>query len=427
MDKIKQILGKLGVKVWKLVEEKVSARELFLVERDIDMNRAKQVTHYILTVYADFDQDGVKYRGSANTKLSPSMTDQEIEDKIKTAYFAAGFVKNKWYPLVKPTDQKGLNPVSALGAEDILPVMKDLYQAVYGARGVANHINATEFFINQYHYRIENSLGLDITFNQYQGQIEVVTHDEDRELAVEVCRIYDFADSRPQELRARVEKQMEETRWRKEAKPIAGLANIPVILSNDAVAEFFAYYYAKAGAREVYSKVSQAKIGQDIQGQAQGDKVTMTLVALLDQSSQSAGYDREGHLLRDTPLYQEGRLLTYHGDNQYAHYLGLEATGTIPNFKVEAGSMTYAQMTAKPHLELLVFSDFQMDEVTGDFGGEVRLARYFDGQTYHSVTGLSLAARIGQVEAKMYFSKEMTQHNNYYGPAHIYLADLTIS
>ncbi|RRD95517.1 modulator protein [Clostridiales bacterium COT073_COT-073] len=427
IEKIKAALAQENIATWKIVEEKVSAQELFLIQAEVDMNRSKQVTHYHITVYADFEEDGQKYRGSANTTFSPAMTGEEICERIRTVYYAAGFVKNEWYPLTEQIVEKGERLKSALAAENVLPIVKQIFSAIYQAEGVQNHINATEIFVEKHAYRVMNSLGLDICFEQYKGEIEVVTHAESEEIAVEVDRMYQFADSRPEELQAQITAQMQETIWRLNAKRIESLKDIPVILSNQAVASFFDFYYAQAGAQLVYENISSAKIGESFQGQVQGDKLTMTLVPLLANSSQSASYDMDGTLLKDTRLYQDGKLLCYHGNRQYCSYLNVETTGLIPNIKVEAGSLSYAAMTATPHIELLVFSDFQANEVNGVIGGEIRLARYFDGKNYHEVTGMSMAADIPTIQENLYFSKEMIQYDNYYGPAHIYFPSLTIS
>lgn len=65
------------------------------------MDRAKNVHHFSLTVYKDFEEEGNKYKGSSTTNIYPTMGDRELEKAIDDAAFAAQFDKNPYYPLVK--------------------------------------------------------------------------------------------------------------------------------------------------------------------------------------------------------------------------------------------------------------------------------------------------------------------------------------
>lgn len=427
INQIKAALNSENICVWKIVERTVISRELFFVFADVDMNRAKEVTHYDVTVYADFEEDGKKYRGSAKVALSQGMTEQEMRDKLRTAFYAAGFAKNPWYPLAESSKEEICKIESSFAAEDNLSAVEEIVKAIYGVQGVADKINAVEVFVEKWEIRILNSDGVDVCFEKYKGQIEVVTHAEKEDLSVEVARIYDFADSCPEVLQKKISSQLQETEWRLHAKSFQERKDIPVILSNEAVADFFDYYIAQAQAQMVFKGISQTKIGDNFQGDVKGDTLTLTLLPMLKNSSESANFDNDGVFLKEVTLFQEGKVMAYHGSRQYCSYLNTQTTGNISNFKVEAGSMSYAEMTAKPHIELLVFSDFQANQITGDIGGEVRLARYFDGQEYHMISGVSMAASIPSIQNNIYFSKEITQHNHYLGPAHIYFPSLTIA
>jgi len=53
--------------------------------------------------------------------------------------------------------------------------------------------------------------------------------------------------------------------------------------------------------------------------------------------------------------------------------------------------MSLEEMHAVPYIEPVMFSDFRLDSMTGDFGAEVRLAYYFDGKNVTPVTGGSIS------------------------------------
>ena len=73
-------------------------------------------------------------------------------------------------------------------------------------------------------------------------------------------------------------------------------------------------------------------------------------------------------------------------------------------------------MKKEPYLQVVNFSDFQMDDFTGHFGGEIRLAFLFDGEKVTPVTGGSINGSIIDSQSSMLLSKEMQVEDGYEGP-----------
>ncbi|MBQ5361238.1 MAG: TldD/PmbA family protein, partial [Lachnospiraceae bacterium] len=103
MDRIKEILNKCGVSVYRLTYTLTEAAELYLIKKQLDMPRFKKIGIIKAEIFRDFEEDGKKYRGSALIYLERGLTDEEMEQKIKNAYFAASFVKNPFYDLPSPS------------------------------------------------------------------------------------------------------------------------------------------------------------------------------------------------------------------------------------------------------------------------------------------------------------------------------------
>ena len=99
----------------------------------------------------------------------------------------------------------------------------------------------------------------------------------------------------------------------------------------------------------------------------------------------------------------------------------------LGNVKVEGGKNTFKELKKGPHLELRVFSDFQMDEWTGDFGGEIRLAVYSDGTKEIPVTGGAVAGNIKKVQQSMQLSSELEISGNFICPKAVRLFGVTIA
>ena len=97
------------------------------------------------------------------------------------------------------------------------------------------------------------------------------------------------------------------------------------------------------------------------------------------------------------------------------------------NMIVSGGDLSEAELRKIPHLEITEFSCFDMDPVSGSFGGEIRLGYETDGKKRQSVTGGSLSGNYGKILKNMKFSKETRQINNFIVPCAVLLEDVSIA
>lgn len=431
VEKIRKILLNIdGINGWKINEKTVESNELFFIRKELDMNRGKDVTHISLTLYKDFEENGKKYRGSATISLHPTMDDEEIIKEINDAIFAAGFVKNEYYPLVKPSE--GVPPETKTSfSEDSMSnwmtkLTKDVFIADKYDRG---WINSAELFLDKVKVRIVNSEGVDVMYETYRGELEFIANwKEDEGEEVELYKDLLFSDYDESLIPESVDEMLKISRDKALARPTPKLDNIPIILTGEPVREFFTYYYEKAAARSVYENWSTAKIGESIQGaDVEGDRVNIVLDPHMENSTHSAPYDEDGLILSKVTLYEDGILKRYWGNLRYSHYLDIEPTGIIRNIVVEGGSKSLEEMKEGAYLELISFSDFQVDTITGDFAGEIRLGWYKDGDKLIPVTGGSISGNINEVHKEMYLSKEVQKLNNFIGPYSVKLFNVNIA
>ena len=125
----------------------------------------------------------------------------------------------------------------------------------------------------------------------------------------------------------------------------------------------------------------------------------------------------------------EGVLKIFHGGVRFSRYLGIEPTGDYDSkgLNIKPGSVSVEDMKKKPYLWVVNFSDFQMDDFTGHFGGEIRLAFLFDGEKVTPVTGGSINGSILDSQTKMYFSKEIQRDANFEGPYAMCFEDVPVA
>lgn len=430
IEVIKKILLEFKeISGYKIVEENIEANELFFVRKGLDMDRAKKVHHFKVTVYKNFEEAEIKYTGSSTAEIHPTMDEDEIKGVIEGAAFAAGFVKNEYYPLPKPSNVEITTIKSRFSEKPLSQFMQLLTKAVYKVDNFANGgINSTEVFLNKINTRIVNSEGIDVAFEKYAGEIELITDWKEENEEIELYKDIKFSEPDFEKITMEVSNMLEISREKAAASSTPVLEDLPVLLTGEPVKEFFSFYYDQASAQYAYNNLSTARLNENIQGsEAKGDLVTLSLDPTLENSTETAPYDKDGIPLLKVNLFEKGVLVNYFGDMRHSYYLKCKPTGLIGNIVVEGGSKACEELKSVPHLELTAFSSFELDSLTGDFAGEIRLGWYFDGNKKTPVTGGSISGNVNEVQKDMYFSKELQQINNFKGPKTIELSKVSIS
>jgi PmbA protein len=289
-------------------------------------------------------------------------------------------------------------------------------------------INSCEIFLEKVETRIVNSVGVDASSVSYQCMVEFITTWKEEGEEIELYRCVNCSDFDADLLASEVKNMIAFCRDKAIATPTPVLHTFPVILTREAVKGFFSYYHFKSSASYVYDQYSTWKVGDQLQGEkVKGDRITITLDPQMNHSTVSASFDEDGFALSPIKLIDQGVLKQYAANMRYAHYLGVEPTGSIGNLVVESGSKTAQELLTEPHLMAAAFSDFSMDELTGDFCGEIRLAWYYDGEKTIPVTGGSISGNVSELHHEIYLSKERQNDNDFEGPLMVKIMNCTIA
>ncbi|MGV8103915.1 MAG: metallopeptidase TldD-related protein [Mesotoga sp.] len=421
LEKIVKRLQKADINGWKIEEKSIEGQEYFFVKRELDLSRAKKVRHFDLTVYRDFYESGEKYRGSSSTRLSPTMSDDELQAAIDEAAFAACFVKNPWYPLVSSS-------VERLGSHDrdLQELSSNAMEAIFKADNREGAwLNSMELFITRSSHRIINSEGVDVSYTGYRTYIETIVNASGKE----EVELYDqLLLSLPEKriIEERIHDLLAKAIDRSLAVSTPFLKAIPVILTGDPAKEVARYYLNQSSARMKYDRISQVEPGESVQGDERGDRINLSLVPDLEESYFSAPFDEDGFKLSRRDIVKNGLLAGYWGNLRYSSYLGVETTGSAMNFSLLPGSVGIEEMRSRPHLEVPNFSAVEVDEATGDFGGEIRLGWYFDGTKRVPVTGGSITGNLRDIES-LYLSREVELESDYLGPKSMMIEGFNIA
>ncbi|AKA68729.1 metallopeptidase TldD-related protein [Clostridium scatologenes] len=429
INRIKSILETLDVDGYKIVETKVNSEELFFIKKDLDMNRSKDVHHFKVTVYKDFEEKKIKYKGSSIVNIHPTMSDEEIKKSLEGAAFAANFAKNQYYDLPKKAIKENEKiKESSFKGNTLSYWMEKLTEKLYEADNKERgNINSSELFLEKVYKRIINSNGVDVSFENYKGTIEFITNWREKE-EIELYKSIGFSNFDEKQIVSSVNEMLFVSQQRALAKDMPKAGKYKVIFTGSAVKELLSYYVYQGNVEAVYNHMSIARLNENIQGDdVKGDLLSITLDPALENSSYSVPFDEDGIALSKVEIFDKGLLKNYHGYFRHSFYLGVEPTGIINNFIVDGGSKAYKEMKNQPYMELVEFSDFQIDKLTGDFGGEIRLGWYFDGTKTTPITGGSVSGNMKDFHSNMYLSKEIQKDNEFQGPKALELFDVSIA
>lgn len=421
IEKILKALEISGVKLYRIVESKVESVELFFVKKDLDMNRKKVVSNYDVTVYNDFTVNDINYRGEASVKVHPNMEINEMVELFKDGLYSAGFVMNKYYPLVKGCKEEHKVMESNFSNCSLEEGAEKLRTTIYSEDNYDNGgINSCEIFLNKNNKRIINSEGVDVSYDSYSSEIECITQWKEND-DVEIFNLFKQDELKEEFLKNQVKDGIEVAKWRDKAKETPDTGKYTVILSHEAAKELFNYYIMMTNANSVYGEISNFKVGDPIQGKAiKGDKVTINLVAKLP-------YDGDGFKLKDVTIVEDGIVKAIHGSQRFCSYIGVEPTGNISNVKVELGSKSLDEMKKENCLHLTTFSGFQLASLAGDFAGEIRLGFLYKDGKVTPITGGSISFNLKNMQENMILSKDVLKDDWYDGPLAVQIFDVNVA
>ncbi len=441
--------GSIKVADWRLVGTDVARQELYMVKTETELSRKVGERHYALTVYIDGDSAGKKVRGEATVTIQPSFGLAEIEEKVRQALFAASKSRNAWFDLPGPAEPKLTLPASGFDTLAEGARMETLRKALYspeavlgaaaeagamsepGAAAPQSRINSLELFLSREEKTFINSKGQEFRSSGWRGYSEFVVEADSSQGMVELFDHIEFSDPDPSRLSEVTRARLEQVKDRTEALPMPSLKGIPVILSGKEAEDVFAWFFGNATAQPIFTKASPFVPGANVQQAEEGGEVVDPLdiwaEPFIEGLVDSSVFDADGFTLERTAVIEKGFLKTIVGSVRYADWLGVERRGSFPLFSVSPGSMSIAEMKAEPYLEPVMFSDFRLDGVTGDFGAEIRLAYWFDGKKRVPVTGGSISGSVAELRSTMRRSRECGLASRSLCPKALLLQGLSIT
>ena len=394
------------------------SRELFYVLDHLEINRAVKTETITIRVYVS----DKKTTGSSLVVVTSADDEKSLAKKLNKAVKQAKTAKNAYYPLVKK--DKNINETSA-DKTDLNEIAMKVAEAVLKSdQFEEGWINSTEIFVSRYQKEFINSQGVDHKTNDFKIEVECIPTWSNGKEEFELYKFYESNHINYKKITEEITEILLLAKARSMAKKLRAVKlpkDLKVLVKNDMLETIVDNFSNDMSYRNVYMKQNHYNKG-DVLSQ---NKFSLTMKAEAKCCSNSKKYDRHGVVLKDRKIISNGIVKDSFGDIQFGYYLKEnDISGELPIVEIRAKGSDYEN---EKHLIIETFSAPQIDEDSGYWGGEIRLARYFDGEKYIPLTGFSISGNIYEDIRNVEFSKEQCTMTHYKGPKYMIFKGIKIS
>lgn len=423
IDNLISLLKASRASAWEITDTTETGWEFYLIGDKLDQHRVRDVNHVHLRVFTKGEDEGTI--GSAEGEISPTADTAELTKSINTLLDASGYALNPAWTLNQPAQHTAesdapcpeVDKVSA----DYLHTLTNLSQDEHA------YINSSEVFVTKVTKRIINSEGLDVTDTYPSSMAEVIVNAKDQEHEIELYRMFTSGTCDTADLESRLSKAMRYGKDKLIAKPTPGVGSIDLILSTEDAFQIFYWYAAHLNAAYKYMGYSDWNIGQPITESDDGDKLTIIARSSLPNSSRNCRFDSEGAYTHDLTLMKDNTPAAFYGTRQFSQYLGLKDSFNAGNLEFTGGIRASESLLEGDYLEVVEFSSFEVDDVSGDLAGEIRLGYLHRQNQVTIVSGGSVSGNMADLIKTIRFSHEMAQYDNYLIPSVTRLRNVSIA
>lgn len=398
-------------------------RQIYFVMGKLETGRSVNSEEIHVTVYHDFEE----YRGSSSFNVVASDNDESLKTKIEDCITKAKKVKNPYYPLAQNQE----SAVSAIDEkEDAKDALQKVSDAIFSADHFENHsLNAVEIFLDINHFCFLNSNNICHKYDKASMFIEAIPSYKGETGEYELYYSTRKGNFSADGLLKEMEEALKNVRYRAEAKRIDEVdlpEDIPVYVKGEMTGMLMWYFADQLSYQNVYYQTNHFKVGDRICDQP----FSLTLKGEVAGATSSSPVDGHGLRLHASKVIDHGVAVQRWGDLRYGTYLKEEnITGAYPVLVMDGYKPVSHEEFRQPHITILHFSSPQLDESSGYFGGEVRLALYENGEEVIPLSGFSISGNIFEAIKDAAYSEKTCINNGwncFQGPEYMILKHLSI-
>ncbi len=415
------------LQAWTVRHNRERETQCYAVRDAMEAKRAVSREWYEVAVMCDTTGASAGATPACGTATITLMPDDDIAQALDEVVLMASLVRNPPYAFPGPAEY----PAVALVDEELLAdapgTLDRLYTRLKAA--VAQlpqvHLTAAELYGTVLTRRLLNSRGVDMQQVSTSLALEWVliaqADGRETEMFVELTRRRAADVNIEGEVKQRAQ-------WALDLLGAQAAPNTtgPVVLREAALANFVGgeelfearnIFAVLGSARSKYSQLSQWEVGKPVfRTEVTGDPLTLWANRQLPYGIQSDCFDAEGLPAQRVLLIENNQLANFVASQRYATYLSLPATGSFGNLEILAGQTAEADLLAEPYVEVVVFSWFNPDSITGEFATEIRLGYLVDGQQRRPFRGGMLVGNVLDALANVRWSRETGFYGHYQGP-----------
>lgn len=414
---LKCIKSNRNVKDYEISIVEKDSRELFYVLKHLEINRAVKTATNIINIYS-IDSKGT---GCSMITVTSADNNESLTKKINNALKKSKNSKNKYYPLtpktknIKEQDKKKY---------DLNAIANNVAKAIFKADVYKNGwINSTEIFVTKYCRQFINSNGVFHCSFSFKIEIECIPTWSNNNKEYELYKFYETNSIDYKKISKEINEILMLSKERAKAKLLSSVSipsNIKVLVKNDMRDLLVENLCNQLTYKYKYSNMNQYAV-KDIVSNTPFDLVLKSKIKGL---ANSKTFDGNGVTLHSKKIIENGFVKDLHGDLRFGSYLNIKnITGILPLCELKSKGISYSK---EKHLIIETFSSPQLEESTGYWGGEVRLARYYDGKKYIPLTGFSISGNIYEDIKTIKFSKEIDSSSSYIGPKYFIFNKINI-
>ncbi|MBQ1774729.1 MAG: hypothetical protein II174_03520 [Erysipelotrichaceae bacterium] len=394
------------------------SRELFYVLDHLEINRAVKVKTTAITVYVS----DARTTGSSSITVTAADDLKSLNTKINAAVKKAASAKNPYYPLTAKTENIRN---TKKGNQDLNEIATKVAKAIFKANVYKNGwINSTEIFVSSFKEEFINSNGVDHINDSFKIEVECIPTWSNKKEEFELYKFYESNRFDSKAITEEIDDILKLAKARSQAltlKDVKLPEDLPVLVKNDMLETIVRNLASDLNYRSLYMHQNHYN-KKDVLSNTAFD---MTMKAMIPGCAASRKFDSHGVVLKSVKLIDKGVVKNNYGDIQFGHYLDeKKISGNLPVCEIKAETMPYKK---KPHLIIETFSAPQLESDSGYWGGEVRLARYYDGKKYIPLTGFSIAGSLYEDLKSVGFSEEEAVQSRYKGPKYMIFKGIKIS
>ena len=418
LDTLLDVLKASGADAWEVTDLDETGWEFYFIRHRLDQHRAKAVRTFTVKVYKKFDD----CLGSAKAGIPTEASEEEMRRTVEGLCSDASYVRNPFYTLNRPAEADAAD--SKAEEIDLEAISGDFIRTLAAVPETESEdLNSYEIFVNRIRRRYLNSEGIDVISVYPASMVEAVVNARKDGHEIELYRLLKSGTCDRDQLTKELTEALTYGRDKLTAVPTPALGKADVVFSTDPARELYGWFLYRLDTSMIYRGMSDWKTGDTVAP----ENLTLRAVRILPNSSWNTPYDEEGAPVRDLTLIDHGKAVSYWGRRQFSQYMKLDSSFDVYNCTVSGGTESEQDLRTGDYLEVVEFSDFQVDEITGDIAGEIRLAYLHQDGKVTPVSGGSVSGNMAELAKTMRFSKESRQYNCHLIPSVTRLQGVTVT